>query len=92
MDLLGAGMGLVFGLGTSLTGIFKNKTSADWNGIEWKKALPTIILTTAAGAVVGAQGIPITGTAIDSVLTTFSAVGITEWLGNIIKGLWSRAQ
>ena len=93
-ELMGFGVGLAYGFGTSITGIIKNKPATDskgkstWKGIEWRKALPTLCITTLAGGLVGAYGMELTDANMATIITGLTSVGVNEWVSNVLKGIY----
>jgi len=78
----------MFGLGTAILGILKNKSdptkTPEEKKISIKKALPTLILTTIAGIWIVANDMPFTDGSIDLALAGLASVGAAEWVN---KGL-----
>lgn len=90
--IIGIATGAIFGIVTAVGGILKNKTSADYKGIDWTKAAPTILITAIAGGYMGMQGMALTDIGISTTVTGFAAVGITEWVNNWFKGFYGIAK
>ena len=88
--ITGALIGLAFGIGTSVTGLLKNKTSEEYKGINYAKAAPTIIVTGIAGAYLGTTEMPMDTIVLGNVAAALAAVGVTEWITNIGKAIWQR--
>jgi len=82
-----AAIGFGVGAVTSITGIIKNKPNVDWRGVEWKKAVPTMVFTGCVGAYLGYSGMPISEVSIDATMASLASVGAVEWGTNIIKGV-----
>jgi len=92
MDLIqGAIFGAVFGFGTAITGIAKNRNKPDYE-FDPVKAATTIAITTLAGAYMGVQNMPFTNESIGVIVSGFASVGITEWVSNAIKSIWRHLQ
>lgn len=81
--------GAIFGFGTAVTGIFKNRKKEDYVGFDWVQTGTTIALTTIAGAIIGSQNLELTENALAVTGSSLAAVGASEWVGNIIKGIWN---
>ena len=90
--LVSAGVGAVFGFATALTGILKNKPEGE--SIDLMRAVPTVLITAIAGAIAGANNMPIGDASIATIATGLATVGATEWINNIGKALvrWYRSK
>jgi len=87
--ITGALIGAGFGLGTAITGLLKNKTKPEYEGIDYWKAAPTVIITGIAGGYMGASGMTLETTSLASIASGLAAVGVTEWVTNILKAIKS---
>ena len=55
---------------------------------EWKKFLPTIILSTLAGGIVGSTGVLPTDTGIQTTVASLSALGIGNLVKKFLNFIW----
>jgi len=85
--LTGALIGAGFGFGTVISGLLKNKSKEDYNGIDYWKAAPTIIITGIAGGYMGASGMVLAEPQLAAIVSGLTAVGVNEWLSNGIKAI-----
>lgn len=87
--ITGALVGLGFGLGRGIFGILKNKQKPEWEGLDWKKLAPTLIVTGLAGAWMGIQGMTMEDTQLEIISDGLLSVGAAEILiaiGKTLKG------
>lgn len=80
--LIGFGIGAI----TAVTGLIKNNQNIGWRDIDYKKALPTIIITGCVAAYMSTQGMALTDQTILATTSGFASVGITTYAENVIKG------
>lgn len=85
--LIGLATGFSFGVATTVTGLLKNKTKPEWEGIDYWKAAPTIIISGLAGAYMGASGLALSEPILTATVTGLTAVGVNEWISNGIKAI-----
>ncbi len=87
--LKGLIIGAAAGAGKAVSGVVKNHPDADFQ-FKFKKIVPALVIGAAAGAVLGAQELPITDVGLESVMIAFGAIGIDEILENLGKGIWKK--
>ncbi|NQV08929.1 hypothetical protein HQ529_03700 [Candidatus Woesearchaeota archaeon] len=89
IDPIGALVGAVAGVVAGGLGYAKsinNKTDK----FNYKKFIPTVVISALAGGVLGAQGLAINEVALSGVATGFGAIGLTNVIENACKYLYRK--